>query len=69
LESSQCAYKHNIILNSVRQHNHFITQNSYKATFFDYRLVIFRLIFVNWVTRCSAHFGIPSCLHPWNTSN
>jgi len=25
--------------------------------------------FVNCVTRCYAHFVIPSCLHPWNTSN
>ena len=30
----------NIILNSVRQHNHFITQGNYKATCFDYRFVI-----------------------------
>jgi len=35
---------HNIILNSVRQHNHFITQGNYKATCFDYRLVILRPI-------------------------
>jgi len=34
----------NITLNSVRQHNHFITQGSYKATCFDYRLVILRPI-------------------------
>jgi len=34
----------NIILNSVHQHNHFITQGSYKATCFDYRLVILRSI-------------------------
>jgi len=34
----------NIILNSVRQHNHFITQGNYKATCFDYNLVIFRPI-------------------------
>jgi hypothetical protein len=33
-----------MILNSVRQHNHFITQGNYKATCFDYRLVIFRTI-------------------------
>ena len=32
----------NVILNSVRQHNHFITQGNCKATCFDYRLVIFR---------------------------
>jgi len=34
----------NIILNSVRQHNHFITQGNYKARCFDYRLVILRPI-------------------------
>jgi len=33
-----------ITLNSVRQHNHFITQGNYKATCFDYRLVILRPI-------------------------
>jgi len=32
------------MLNSVRQHNHFITQGDYKATCFDYSLVIFRPI-------------------------
>ena len=32
----------NIILNSVHQHNHFITQGNYKATCFDYRFVILR---------------------------
>ena len=42
MEGSRCAYKCNIILNSVRQHNHLITQGNYKATCFDYRLVIFR---------------------------
>ena len=26
----------NITLNSIRQHNHFITQGNYKATCFDY---------------------------------
>ena len=44
MEASRCAYKRNITLNSVRQHNHFITQGNYKATRFDYRLVIFRPI-------------------------
>ena len=29
LEASRCAYKRNIILNSVRQHNYFITQGNY----------------------------------------
>jgi len=33
-----------IILNSVRQHNQFTTQGNYKATCFDYRLVILRPI-------------------------
>jgi len=36
--------KNNIILNSVHQRNHFITQGNYKVTCFDYRLVILRLI-------------------------
>jgi len=40
MEASRCAYKRNIILNSIRQHNHFITEGNYKATCFDYRLVI-----------------------------
>jgi len=35
---------HNRILNSARQHNHFVTQGNYKATCFDYRLVILRPI-------------------------
>ena len=34
----------NYILNSVRQHIHFITQGNYKAICFDYRLDIFRPI-------------------------
>jgi len=63
MEASQCVYKSNLILNTVRQHIHFITQGNYKATCFDYRLVIFRPIFVNWVTRFYTHFGISSCLH------
>jgi len=29
MEASRYAYKRNIILNSVRQHNHFITQGIY----------------------------------------
>jgi hypothetical protein len=35
---------YNIILNGVRQHNHFITQCNYKVKCFDYRLVILRPI-------------------------
>jgi len=42
MKASLCAYKRNILLNSTRQHNHFITQGNYKATCFDYRLVILR---------------------------
>jgi len=29
MEASRCAYKRNITLNSVRQHNYFITQGNY----------------------------------------
>jgi len=29
MEASRCAYKRNITLNSVRQHNYFITQGIY----------------------------------------
>jgi len=35
---------HYTILNSVCQHYHFITQGNYKATCFDYRLLILRRI-------------------------
>jgi len=42
MEASRCAYEHSIILNSVRQHNHFITQGKYKATCFDY--ILFNII-------------------------
>jgi hypothetical protein len=45
-------------LNSVGQHNHFITQGNYKTTCFDYKLVI-----LNCVTRCYVHFGIYYALH------
>jgi len=34
----------NMISNSVRQHNHFITQGNYKATCLGYSLVIVRPI-------------------------
>jgi len=34
----------NMILNSVRQHNQFITKGNYKVTCFDYKLVILRPI-------------------------
>ena len=39
MEASRYAYKRNIILNSVRQRNHFITQGNFKATCFDYRFL------------------------------
>ena len=42
--TSRCAYKYNITLNSVRQRYHFITEGNYKATCFDYTLVILRPI-------------------------
>jgi len=37
-------FKCNVTLNSVRQHDHFITQGNYKVTCFDCRLVILRPI-------------------------
>ena len=43
-----------ITLNSVRQHNHFITQGNYKATCFDYRLVVLRPI-LSIVSQVAAH--------------
>jgi len=42
------------ILNSVCQHNHFITQGNYKATCFNYRLVISRPI-LSIVTQDAMH--------------
>ena len=55
-----------IILNSVRQHNHFITQGNYKATCFDYRLVILRPI-LSIVSQDAMHtlgyfFGVTGSL-------
>ena len=44
LRSLKFTLKRNIILNSICEHNHFVTQGNYKATCFDYRLVIFRPI-------------------------
>ena len=43
-----------IILNSVRQHNHFIIQGNYKATCFDCRLVILRPI-LSIVSQVAMH--------------
>jgi len=34
MEASRCAYKRNIILNSVRQNNYFITQGNYVGYMF-----------------------------------
>ena len=51
----------NIILYSVRQHNHFITQGNYKATCFDYRLIILRSI-LSIVSHNDMHtLGTPNC--------
>jgi len=49
--SARCG---NIILNGVRQHSHFITQGNYKATCFDYRLVIHRPI-LSIVSQVAMH--------------
>jgi len=43
MEASRCAYKRNIILNSVRQHNYFITQDNYIGFFYMFRLQISHL--------------------------
>jgi len=64
-EASRCAYKRNIILNSVRQHNHFITQGNCIGFMFWLLISHLHAYFVDWVTRCYAHFGIPLCLHSW----
>ena len=50
----------NIILNSVRQHNHFITQGNYKAICFDYRLVILRPI-LSIVSQDATHSWGSNC--------
>jgi len=57
----------NIILSNVRQHNYFITQGNYIGYMFRLLFSHLQAYFVNRVTRCSAHIGIPSCLHSWNT--
>jgi len=49
-----CKVENNTILNSVRQHNHFITQGNYKSTCFDYILVIFSL-FLSIVSQDAIH--------------
>ena len=52
----------NIILNSVRQHNHLITQGNYKATCFDYRLVILRPI-LSIVSQDAMHTLASHCVY------
>jgi len=52
----------NIILNSVRQYNHFITQGNYKATCFEYRLVILRPI-LSIVSQDSMHTLGTHCVY------
>jgi len=58
-----------MLLSSVRQHNHFITQGNYKVTCFDYRLVTLKPIF-SIVSQDAMHTlgshrvyndGIPNC--------
>jgi len=61
----RCAYKRNIALNSVRQHSYFITQGNYIGYMFRLLTSHPQAYFANWVTRCYAHIGIPSCLHSW----
>jgi len=38
VEASRCAYKRNTILNSVRQHNYFITQDNYIGYMFRLKI-------------------------------
>ena len=60
-KTSRCAHKRNIILNNVRQHNYLITQGNYIGYVFRLLMNHLQAHFVNWVTRCYAHIGIPSC--------
>jgi len=62
-----CCPVRNIILNNVRQHNYFTTQSNYIGYMFRLLFSHLQAYFVNCVTRCYAHIGIPSCLHSWNT--
>ena len=50
----------NIILNIVRQHIYFITQGNYKATCFDYKLVILRPI-LSIVSQDAMHTLVVTC--------
>ena len=54
-----------MILNSVSQHNCFITQGNYMGYMFRLLIGHLQAYFVSWVTRSYAHTGIPLCLHPW----
>ena len=47
-------YERNKLLNSICQHNHFITQGNYKATCFNCRLVILRPI-LSIVSQAAMH--------------
>jgi len=52
----------NIILNSVREHNYFITQGNYIGCMFRLLFSHLQVYFVNEVTRCYALTEIPVCL-------
>jgi hypothetical protein len=54
-----------MILNSVRHHNHFITQGNYVGYMFRLLISHLQAYFVDCVTRCYAQVRIPSCLHSW----
>jgi len=47
MEASRCAHKRNIILNSVRQHNYFITQGNYIGDMFRLLIRHLQAYFVN----------------------
>jgi len=58
-------YLCNKILNSVRQHSHFITQGNYKDTCFDCRLAILRPI-LSIVSQDATHIlGSHRGCIPW----
>jgi len=53
------------MLNSVRQHNYFITQSNYIGYMFRLLISYLQAYFNRLVTRCYAHIGIPACLYQW----
>ena len=55
-----------MILNNVSQHNHFITQSNYKATCFDYRLVILKPI-LSIVSQDAMHTLGSHCVPRWDS--